>query len=102
MNALIQSRLPELERLCHRLGVQQLDLFGSAAPADFNAERSDIDFLVTLAPTSPPRYADAYFELKAGLESLFQRPVDLVTDASLTNPYRRARIESERLRLYAA
>lgn len=102
MDALIRSRLPELERLCHRLGVQQLDLFGSAARADFDAARSDIDFLVTLEPMSPPRYADAYLELENGLESLFQRPVELVTDASLTNPYRRARIESERLRLYAA
>jgi len=50
MNALIRSRLPELKRLCQRLGVQQLDLFGSAARADFDADRSDIDFLVTLAP----------------------------------------------------
>lgn len=102
MDALIRSRLPELERLCRRLGVQQLDLFGSAARADFDPDRSDIDFLVTLEPMSPTRYADAYFNLKEGLESLFDRPVDLLTDASLTNPYRRARIESERLRLYAA
>ncbi len=102
MDALIHARLPELKRLCQRLGVRQLDLFGSATRADFDAAHSDIDFLVTLESMPPTRYADAYFELKKGLESLFERPVDLVTDASLKNPYRRARVESERVRVYGA
>lgn len=100
MNVLIESRRAELEQLCRRLGVQQLDLFGSAVRNDFDIDQSDFDFLVTLDPTPPSLYAEAYFELKNGLESLIQRPVDLVTSSSLRNPYRRARIESERLRLY--
>ncbi len=32
-------------------------------------------------------YADTYFDLADQLENLFQRPVDLVTDKSLSNPY---------------
>ena len=32
-------------------------------------------------------YADTYFDLADKFESLFQRPVDLVTDKSLSNPY---------------
>jgi predicted nucleotidyltransferase len=32
-------------------------------------------------------YADAYFELADNFEKLFKRPVDLVTDKSLKNPY---------------
>lgn len=102
MDASIRDRLPQLTLLCERLGVQRLDLFGSATRADFDAARSDVDFLVTLAPMSPTRYADTYFRLKGELEALFERPVDLLTDASVQNPYRRARIDAERLRVYGA
>jgi predicted nucleotidyltransferase len=32
-------------------------------------------------------YADTYFDLADKFEDLFHRPVDLVTDKSLSNPY---------------
>ena len=32
-------------------------------------------------------YADTYFDLADKFENLFHRPVDLVTDKSLKNPY---------------
>lgn len=102
MDASIRARLPQLALLCARLGVQRLDLFGSATRADFDAARSDVDFLVTLAPMAPTRYADTYFHLKAELESLLERPVDLLTEEGLQNPYRRARIDAERLPVYGA
>ncbi len=100
MDASIESRLPEVAGLCRRLGVRRLDLFGSATRADFDPSRSDIDLLVTLEPMPPARYAAAFFDLKAELETLFQRPVDLLTEAGLQNPYRRARVDSERMPLY--
>ena len=49
----------------------------------------------------PAAYAKAYFALKEGLESLFGRPVDLVTGSSLANPYFRERILAERQSVYA-
>jgi len=32
-------------------------------------------------------YADTYFELAEEFENIFNRPVDLVTEKSLSNPY---------------
>ena len=32
-------------------------------------------------------YADNYFSIVGELETLFKKPVDLVTDKSLSNPY---------------
>ena len=32
-------------------------------------------------------YADTYFALADKFEDIFRRPVDLVTDKSLSNPY---------------
>jgi uncharacterized protein len=92
----IEPKLDELAALCRRLGVQRLDLFGSAATGRFDPTRSDLDFLVEFE--SNPlggRYAKACFELQTGLERIFGRPVDLLTKPSLKNPYLLRQIESE-------
>ena len=78
-----------------------LDLFGSATRDDFYAQHSDLDFLVEFEDLEPTQYAQAYFALKEGLERLFERPVDLVTENNLSNPYFRQRVQSERQNLYA-
>jgi predicted nucleotidyltransferase len=93
---------PSLAALCRRFHVRRLDLFGSAIGDAFDATSSDLDFLVEFETLEPARYADAYFGLREALEHLFQRPVDLVTDASLSNPYFRRRVLSERQLLYQA
>jgi predicted nucleotidyltransferase len=88
--------------LCRRHGARRLaDLFGSATRDDFDAQQSDLDFLVEFEDLEPSQYAQAYFNLKEGLERLFERPVDLVTENSLGNPYFRQRVQSERQNLYA-
>jgi predicted nucleotidyltransferase len=46
--------------------------------------------------------ANAFFELKQGLETLFERPVDLLTSNSMRNPYLRQRVEAEQVTLYGA
>ncbi|HEY3777807.1 MAG TPA: nucleotidyltransferase domain-containing protein [Rhizomicrobium sp.] len=90
----------ELSALCRRCGVRQLDLFGSATTGRFNPSASDLDFLVDFEPLQPAAYADSYFRLREGLELLFGREVDLVTGASVRNPYFRERLESERRTLF--
>ena len=91
-----------LARLCRHCQVRRLDLFGSATSARFDPGRSDIDLLVMLDDLPPAAYADAYFGLLAGLETLFGRPVDLVTEPALANPHLRRRIEAERRVLFTA
>ena len=61
----------------------------------------DLDFLVEFDDVPPATYAQAYFSLKEGLESLFGRPVDLVTSSGLENPFFRERIDAERRMVYA-
>jgi predicted nucleotidyltransferase len=75
--------------------------FGSAARSDFDPATSDLDFLVAFDDLPPSQYADAYFELKEGLESLFGRSVDLPTEANLENPYFRERVYAARKPVYA-
>lgn len=101
MRAGIEQRQSEIAALCRRFGVRRLELFGSAARRDFD-EASDIDLLVDLEPPPEMGYADAYFGFKEELERLLARPVDLVSLASLSNPYFLREIEASRRLLYAA
>lgn len=92
----------ELEQLCRRYRVQRLDLFGSAATGEAGPE-SDLDFLVEFKPTNiQGGRADAFFGLLEGLEDLFGRPVDLVVDAAIRNPYFRESVEKSRTPVYAS
>lgn len=97
----LAAKHEELARLCERLGVRRLELFGSAARQS-SQPPGDLDFLVDLGDLPPRRYADAYFRLREGLETLFNLPVDLVTPANLANPHFRQRVEQEKVLLYAA
>jgi predicted nucleotidyltransferase len=101
MTNLIHQHRDEVAALCRRAGARRLDAFGSAVRADFDPQASDLDFLVEFDEVPPAAYAQAYFALKEGLESLFGRPVDLVTNSSLANPYFRERIIAERQNVYA-
>lgn len=70
--------------------------------SDFDPLHSDLDFLVEFDNAPPAAYAQAYFTLKEGLEALFGRSVDLVTESSLVNPYFRQRVAAERQSVYAS
>jgi uncharacterized protein len=94
---IVRAKLLKLRVLCRRFEVRRLDLFGSAATGRFDPARSDLDFLVDFDEASRGGFYGGYFGLLEGLEALFQRRVDLLTEASLENPYRR-RIEAEKLK----
>jgi len=70
-----------LADLCHRYGVQELALFGSAGTERFRPA-SDLDFLVTFQPQARPGFL-TLSRLQRELEALFQRKVDLVPKRGL-------------------
>jgi hypothetical protein len=101
MAHLMNLHREEVAALCRSLGARRLDVFGSATRADFDPARSDLDFYVEFDDLPPASYAEAYFALKESLEALFGRPVDLITEASLENPYFREQVHAERQAVYA-
>ncbi|MDO9714379.1 nucleotidyltransferase family protein [Paracraurococcus lichenis] len=92
--------LAALPELCERFGVLRLALFGSAATGHFNPEDSDIDLLVAFREPPPGGYAEAFFGLQSALVGLFGRRIDLVTEASLKNPWFRRQVLSEARQLF--
>lgn len=97
MTPIIEQHRAEISALCRRYRVRRLDIFGSAARgADFDANRSDADFLVEFEPCADD--LASYIELKEGLESLLGRSVDLVERPAIEasrNYIRRRRILGE-------
>ncbi|MCY4588484.1 MAG: nucleotidyltransferase domain-containing protein [Bryobacterales bacterium] len=102
MIPVIEERADELKRLCLQYGVRRLDLFGSAATGPYDPEESDLDFLVEFQPAALDAYADAYFGLLEALGRLFGRPVDLVVESAIRNPYFLQSVERTRTPVYEA
>ena len=92
--------LASIAEFCRRWGVAELWLFGSLARGQARPD-SDADVLVRFAPTSSTSTWD-WPQMSGELEAIFGRKVDLLTDAVLANPYRRASILASRRVLYAA
>jgi uncharacterized protein len=86
MQRLILDNIDKIKALCMANNVKTLLAFGSVCADNFN-EKSDIDLLISFNPMEFGDYADTYFDLAEKFENLFRRPVDLVTDKSLSNPY---------------
>ena len=95
MPPFIKEHLGEVRALCERHGIRRLDLFGSATTDRFDDRSSDLDFVVDFADRSAG-YADRYLAVAEGLEALFGRPVDLVTERSIKTPSFRRSVEASR------
>lgn len=99
---LIRANLGSIIELCRQHRVQRLFLVGSATGGEFDASRSDVDFLVEFEPHPRRGFDDVYLLLKEDLERLLGRPVDLIERHCVHNPYVRASMERSKVPLYAA
>jgi predicted nucleotidyltransferase len=100
MSTLIVPPAEQLKALCSRWKIRELSLFGSQARREA-APCSDVDLLVEYEPTADWSLLDTA-RLRAELIELFGRPVDLMRERNVPNPYRLASIRRDRRQLYAS
>jgi uncharacterized protein len=75
-------------------------VFGSAARGtDFDPASSAVDLLISYMPGQRADFG-AYLDLRDALAELLGRPVDLVMEDAVENPFVRAGIERSRQPLY--
>ncbi len=98
---LIDRHKEAIEALCKKHGVSSLYVFGSVLSDNFGID-SDIDLLVNFSGINLQDFADNYYGLKFALEEIFDRPVDLIEEKALRNPYLKRSIVAHRHLLYAA
>ena len=96
----LDKYIEEIKFLCQKNRVKELYVFGSVLSDRFS-DKSDIDFIVDIDINDPLEYADNYFTLKFALEDLFKRPVDLLEERALKNPYLIESINNSKTLLYA-
>ncbi len=101
--ALIAANLDGIRALCVRYGVERLDVFGSITTDEFDPETSDVDFLVSYkSAVDLGPWLDEHLALKADLESLLGRDVDLIFDSPRRNPIFNRNVTETRRPVYAA
>ena len=76
----------EINALCANHKVKSLYACGSVLTPNFNTN-SDIDLIVDFKEIDVKDYADNYFDLKFSLQDIFNRPVDLLEEQAIKNPY---------------
>lgn len=97
-----QSCHEDVAALCQRHGVRRLEAFGSVVRSDFQANISDVDLVVDFEPTGTGQQLQQYFGFKAALESLLERPVDLVELQSLPDSRLKRLIMRSKVPVYDA
>lgn len=101
MNKILADNIDNIKALCLKYKVKSLHAFGSVCTENFH-KNSDIDFLISFKPMDYGDYADSYFQLTEEFERVLNRPVDLVTDKSLGNPYFIESLNNTKTSIYEA
>jgi len=91
----------ELRAACRIFSVKELYAFGSVVQGDFTAG-SDLDFLVRFDRAGPDGAFDQFMGFKEKLESIYARPVDLLTLQPFRNRVFQEEIDRSKQLIYAA
>ena len=89
----------DIAELCKNHKVKRLYVFGSVLKDKFN-NQSDIDLIVDFENMDVEDYADNYFDFKFALQDILKRPVDLLEEKAIKNPYFRKSLNQQRQLLY--
>ena len=89
----------EIAHLCEKHKVKSLYAFGSVLTDRFNSE-SDIDLIVDFYNIDVEDYADNYFDFKFSLQDILERPIDLLEEKAIKNPYFLESINQQRQLIY--
>ncbi len=95
----ITTYLKEINNLCQQHKVKKLYVFGSALNNSFN-EKSDIDLIVDFNILAVEEYVDNYFDFKFSLQDILKRPIDLLEEKALKNPYLKKTVLKDRELIY--
>src|SRR4051794_5386742 len=97
--AFLDTHITDIKKLCDHHGVKQLYAFGSVLTNEFNKE-SDIDLVVDFDPIDVALYADNYYDFKFSLQDILERPIGLLEEKAIKNPYFRLKLNQQRQLIY--
>ena len=96
----LADKLDDLAAVCRRLGIDRLELVGSATGVGdrpFDPQRSDFDFLVVFGDPPPGvGRLNQYLDAIEAIENAFDRPAQMIDDREVKNPYLRRSLDRQR------
>jgi uncharacterized protein len=95
----LEKNTSDIIKLCENHKVKSLYAFGSVLTDRFNSE-SDIDLIVDFANIEVEDYADNYFDFKFSLQDILKRPIDLLEEKAIKNPYFWQSLNKQRQLIY--
>ena len=96
---LIEQNISKISRLCESHKVRYLYAFGSVLTNKFS-ENSDVDLIVDFNDVDLLKYADNYFDFKFSLEDILKRPIDLLEEKAIRNPYFKKSVDNQKKLIY--
>lgn len=96
---IFEQHIEDITRLCSEHKVKELYAFGSVLTDKYNNE-SDIDLIVDFEAMDVLNYADNYYDLKSSLQDVLKRPVDLLEERAIKNPYFKQVIHQQKQLIY--
>ena len=97
----IQENKEAFSDACKQFNVRSLHIFGSYADGS-NHELSDIDFIVDFDRTGYEGAFEQFMGFKEELETILERPVDLLTNTRFRNDVFKEEVERSKRLVYAA
>lgn len=96
----IQNRLDEFYTICVNHKVKRLYAFGSSVSGRFDVDSSDIDLIVDISDPNPITKGELLYSFWDAMEYFFNRKIDLLTEASIKNPYLKQSIDKTKVLIY--
>ena len=96
---IIDDLRQELPNVCEKYDIAFVDLFGSLARDEEQAD-SDIDLIIDFNEPRNFETSKRFFGFLHSIEDRYGKNVDILTSKSLKNPYLIKEINKDRIRLY--
>ncbi|MBI5885597.1 MAG: nucleotidyltransferase domain-containing protein [Deltaproteobacteria bacterium] len=89
----VQDHLTQIRAVLQDNKVQKAYFFGSVCTEDFT-DKSDIDIIINFQEgLDPLTRGDLWWNVYFSLEEMLKRPIDLLTENSIENPYLKKELE---------
>jgi predicted nucleotidyltransferase len=102
MIAAVKDNIDEIIKICERMEIQSLYLFGSGSNEKKFKNNSDLDFLYQFKKDENGLNISKhdYFDLMFGLEKITGKKIDLVAEEKIKNKFFLARVNEEKIKIY--
>ncbi len=98
MVTIVKDNINDIVKICEKMEIQSLYLFGSGSRQDRFSKNSDLDFLYKFKKNNSGLYD--YFDLLFGLEKITGKKIDLVAEEKIKNKFFLERVNHEKIKVY--